>query len=585
MLPVSANRAILFLCFIVLAQAIALPLIFGGTQPAIWITLYFVIGTLILAFAILGSDAPAGSLGQTEFDLIREALKRQVPNAYIRRLLEFGQYIMLGAIWPAGILRGVFHYLRKPELMLRELRQGRRLRLAAMEGLYPGAAFLSVGLALIPLGMHGIISLLGDEPWYFDLIATIVILAIGLKHVLHLIGPAPMQAILRRAKAPVAINYVTVVICDLIALILSYNILLSDLVGGSLDSAGIKAIYAQLKAYSDVFNIVLDEPAARMDYMLGISGLLWLITLSKDLLNLKGYRRTTSDRCARAFGLAICGFDEEAKDELEKLSPHTDQDVKILAEAQAMVGNFRESLGLSKRYGRRLAEFGNDQDVEDMAKLYLLAAEKLYHSNEPDRLTDMVKFLDKEGLNAMQVILSALTTDPNDFDEALDTLTEPDDFVLAKAYVLWQVGKRQEGLEAYQKLAGFYAAKVEAGEANEDDPLDGPAAVATAVSLLMQEVLFSSDQDLTNAVEEWLTHYREQVANAATSDDRFAARFNLASILMMAAKRLSGRIENTSSIVELVDKILDQYVGSPLTDPFFEDLKNYRSGLAVSSAA
>jgi hypothetical protein len=485
--------------------------------------------------------------------------------------------------WPLTVLYYLFLLFRKFDVVAKDLKRKRLLRSSALQVLYPHMVFLSIWLALVPVAMNIVVHFRGNEQWFFDFVATMVIIAAGLKHLLHLIGSTTTQGILRRAKAPVAVNYVTIVACDLVALILSYNIVLAALEGGTPDLVGVKDIYDRLKGFSDVFNLVLDRPTKPIDYALGLSGMLWLIALARDMLNLRGYQRTTSDLCARGFILALCGFDADARAEIERLSPELDTDIKILAEAHALLGDLRQSLRLTKRFVRRRAEFGNDRDVEDMANAILLVSEKFYHADETERISGAIAFLEEHGLDPLQLVFAAIQKGPAGFAEALKADGQPDRLLLPKAYVYWEVGDRRDGLLALNRLEVLDSAKADEGEAEEDKPLDAHDACALAVFLMMLEGL-ATEEELREEVDKWLAKSAGSVRTAIEAEERFVALFSLCWILMVAAERLKGRVADVGPVLGLADVALARIEWTPLTDDFSKDLKAFHSQLKPEKA-
>jgi hypothetical protein len=400
-----------------------------------------------------------------------------------------------------------------------------------------------------------------------------IIIAVGLKHVLHLVGPATYQEMLRKAKAPVALNYITSVVCDLVALILCYNILLSTLTSGTPTLAGVKDIYDRLNGFKDVFLLAFDRPKERIDYALGLSGLLWLITLAKDMLNLKGYKRTTHDRCARVFCLALCGFETDAKAEIETLSPDSDIEIKILAESYAVLGDHLQSLRLTERFVLRK---GENRDVKGLSNAILLVTEMLYHGSETERLAKVIAFLENHGMDSVQLIVAAIITGPSEFAQALKADGTSDRLLLAKAYTLWEAGDRRDGLLAFKRLATPESEKPGGGDAGQEKTVDADEACTFAVYLMMLEGLVDTNKELASEVEKGLAEYAG-LHTAIEAEVRFTVLFSLCWILTVAAGRLKGRIADVLPILRLADAAFARIETTSLTEPFQKDLIGLRS--------
>jgi hypothetical protein len=570
----SVYLTVAYLMLVILAQAIVLPLLFGGGIAGMWLTIYFSLGAIVVALSIFGSDAPAGSRGQLEGFLIANARKMAIKNKWLRGFAMVGAAFLSMVTWPLLIVYLLFLLFRKPDLVLGDLKRRLKLRINLLAALYPEMVFLSIWLALVPAAMHVLIQFWGNEPSYFDFVATMVIIAVGLKHVLHLLGPAPTQEMLRKAKAPVALNYVTIVVCDLVALILCYNIILSTLASGTPSLAGVKDIYNRLNGFKDVFLLAFDRPKELIDYALGLSGLLWVITLAKDMLNLKGYKRTMTDRCVRTFGLAICGFEAEAKAEIETLSPETDTEIKLRAESYAALGDYPQSLRLTESFVRRK---GEDRDVRGMSNAILLVSETLYHGHETERLARVVAFLEGHGLDSAQIIFaaSAFSLRPADLAEVLKADGTSERLQLAKAYVLWEAGHRRAGFEALKPLAKPESEQPSGGD-GEKKTLDANEACEVAVSLMMLEGLVDS-KELAHEVEKLLAEYSGPLQSAIEAEVRLSVLLSLCWVLTEAADRLKGRIGDVMPVLRLSDAAFARIEPTSLSEPFTEDLMGVRS--------
>jgi hypothetical protein len=562
-----------YLMLVILAQAIALPLIFGGGIAAMWLTIYFSISAITIALSIFGMDAPVGSRGQLEGFLVSNARKMAIKNKWLRGFAIVGEYFLNAVTWPILIVYLLFLVLRKPNLVLGDMKRGLQLRINWLAGLYPPMVFLSIWLALVPAAMHGLIQFRGSEPSYFDFVATMIIIAVGLKHVLHLLGPTPTQEMLRKAKAPVALNYITIVVCDLVALILCYNMVLSALTSGIPSLAGLKDIYNRLNGFKDIFLLAFERPKQPIDYALGISGLLWVITLAKDVLNFRGYKRTTLDRCARTFGLAVCGFEAGAKAEIETLTPDTDNEIKLIAESCAALGDYPQSLRLTDRFVRRK---GEERDVKGLTNAILLITETLYNGHDTERLAKVVAFLEDHGLDSIQLIFAAINSRMDDLAEVLKADGTSRRLQLAKAYVLWEAGLRRDGFAALKQLAKPKFEQASSVDAGKEKTLDTSDACEAAVLLMMLEG-FVDRAELAPEVDRWLAEYAGPLRAEMDAEVRFTVLYPLCWIFADTADRLKGRIADVLPLLRLSDAAFARIETTSLTESFRNNLIDLRS--------
>jgi hypothetical protein len=367
---------------------------------------------------------------------------------------------------------------------------------------------------------------------------------------------------------PVAANYIVMTVLDLTGLILSYSWLLIDFQSGQVDVETFRGIYEKLRGFSNIFDLLFFKSNDPVDYMLGLSGLLWLMTLAKDLLRLKGYKRTTEDKCFLAFSMAISGFEGKARKLVGEIEPSKNVEIKVLAEVQSLLNNYVESRKLTKRYIRQTGEFETDSDIASFTNFLLLTTELLYHSHNSTKLSACVKFLFDHRLSDAEVIFA---TENVGHQGAIKEVLAQDDFrhvlPLSYCYMTWIAEHPHKALKLFEDLT--------------PKEVERESGLWICLKLLMLEAVAESDEELASRAATWIEVEAERLRSVIRQEHDFTTLAAICWVLMSAQKFFSSKGVTGLGLLGLIDETRERLIDSHLTRPFIKDIDAMRGRYPV----
>lgn len=340
-------RLCLIAVILIVAEATLAPaLLFHAPHTGIALNAYIAIGMGLVFFVAvsqrLDRDERRYLVEMQVGDLI---INRGGRFARLRARLYAGMFIVIGIIcWPATQF-GLHSF--------RMLRFRRRLDsvlgMSAGLNLFPMETSVSLFVALAPAVLT-VIAAHQQAPFVFAIkFLWIIIFAIFLKHLSSLVSGDTVQAKLRRGMDPVLLSYAVITLGDLIGLILCYNGLINWNAGSAFTVANVQVVFTQLLAFKDFVAVFEHPPDSVLAYCIGVSGLLWWLSLAQGLFQLKGYQRLPSDYLSLASSCILLGKEDRARTFLEAATVTTKLEYEMKGLNYAALGDFDKAAAFIKR--------------------------------------------------------------------------------------------------------------------------------------------------------------------------------------------------------------------------------------------
>ncbi len=341
------HYCVIAVVLIVAEVTLAPALLFGAPYAGIALNSYVVLG---LGLTFIGMIS--FRLNQDEGRLLLEKLggvRISNSGAFKRFRAQLYSYMFLVTAiicWPAKELNSF-------RLMSWKVRQPDSSQgLSASLNLFPVEVSESLFVAVAP-AILTVIAAHRQPPFIFSLkFLWLIIFAIFLKHLSALISGDTVQAKLRRGIDPVPLSYAVITVSDLLGLILCYNAVSNWNTGSAFRLTNAQLIIAQLlafKDFKDFIRVYEHPPDSILAYFVGVSGLLWWLSLAQGLLHIKGYQRGPSDYLSLASSCILLGKEDRARILVEAAEVSTKLECENKGSIYAALGDFDKAAVFIKR--------------------------------------------------------------------------------------------------------------------------------------------------------------------------------------------------------------------------------------------
>jgi hypothetical protein len=341
---VDVKQDIIRLCLLALAfllaeATVAPALLFEASWAGIVLNAYIALGFGLGFFGLVTTR-----LNRDERRHVLEAFIVDVVNPSRGARLRARLYTWMWAIisvtcWPPMHLG--LHSFR---LMRSFNRMNSSLSAASGLALFPFEVSVSAFVAVVP-AILTLIAVYREPPFVYSIIFLwILVFSIFLKHLSSMISGSTIQTKLRRGMDPVILSYSIITLGDLVGLILSYNAIINWNSGSIFSPEGVSKIFKDLLVFKDFIEAYEHLPDNFLAYCVGISGLLWWLTLAQGLFQLKGYRRTPADYLGLAACCTMLGKDDRATAFLEAAAASTKDECIQKGQIHAARGEFDKAV-------------------------------------------------------------------------------------------------------------------------------------------------------------------------------------------------------------------------------------------------
>ena len=148
------------------------------------------------------------------------------------------------------------------------------------------------------------------------------------------------------------LSYAVITVSDLLGLILCYNAVSNWNTGSAFRLTNAQLIIAQLLAFKDFKDFIgayEHPPDSILAYFVGVSGLLWWLSLAKGFLHIKGYQRGPSDYLSLASSCILLGKEDRAWIFVEAAEVSTKLECENKGSIYAALGDFDKAAVFIKR--------------------------------------------------------------------------------------------------------------------------------------------------------------------------------------------------------------------------------------------
>jgi tetratricopeptide (TPR) repeat protein len=318
-----------------------------------------------------------------------------------------------------------------------------------------------------------------------------------------LISGDTVQARLRRGLDPVTVSYALIVAGDLIGLLLCYNGIINWNSGLVFNLKAGRLIFDQLLVFRDFFAAFEHLPDNVLAYCIGISGLLWWLTLAQGLFQFKSYQREPADYLSLAASCTMLGKDDRAAAFLEAANPTTKDDYEQKGLIHAARGEFDRAEVFIKRFLNQ----ADDVPVTDGYIMLKMVGGLIALRADQDRYYKFVAYGGDHGLSDVLLADAALTLcssggDPRAF---ADYIGQPafSRFGLTWLFLKWMANEEREIFDAFQ-------------QSEPKDP-NADRAAWLCLAALLWPARRGSDDETDQFIKHWLGPVLDEIRNVGVS--------------------------------------------------------------------
>jgi hypothetical protein len=336
-----ASLLVLAVVAIILESIVGPHLLYDAPLLGTLVNAYFLLGVCSITFSLV-NDRLNRDQTRSAVETIASATLIDLSDVSDRmrnRIYTILSYVLRLTCWPA-------YEMGMPTFRL--YRKVNRLRSPFTKGaaflLFPVEVSISIYLMLAALALTAwALVRHPDSVEYSVKLFWVIVLTIFVKHCGYLVGTVSVQQRLRLGRDSPYFSFIVITIADFVALALSYNAIAHWPQGAVFDLTLVKSLLARLFVFKDFFNLFEKPPEMALDYWIGLSGLLYNVSLLKSLFKAKEFRRTEKDCLGVAGFFAMLGMPDEAKRRLETCSITTKESMLVKAQILASLGEFPKS--------------------------------------------------------------------------------------------------------------------------------------------------------------------------------------------------------------------------------------------------
>jgi hypothetical protein len=498
------TRLSMLACFFIVAEATVPPaFLFGASYAGIALNAYIAVGIALFVFGTVFERLRRDEGRHRLETLIVTLNTDQDGIARWRARLYLWMFVVIGVTcWPA-MQFGLHAFRLAPTLQ----RTNSMLGVGAGLTLFPIETSVALFVALAP-AILTVIALSHEPPFvYSTMFLWIIVASILLRHLSSLISGDTVQAKLRRGMDPVMFSYALISGGDLIGLVLSYNGIIHWNSGSVFSLEQVQSIFTQLLAFRDFFNVFEHPPDTVLAYCVGVSGLLWWLTLAQGIFQLNGYKRAPSDYLSLAASCTMLGKTARAKTFLDAAAATTKEECYLKGSVHAARGEF-DKAALCVRRALNQTE---NVPATDGYILRAIFSGMLALRVDQDRYYEYVKYGADHGLTDLLLSnLAMLYCISGGSARAFsDHLKEkwPDRFPLTYLCLKWLADEEREILDAFQ--------------AAEPKSAGAERALWLCIEALLWPARRTSDGETAQFLDHWAGPVLEEirVIAVALSDD------------------------------------------------------------------
>jgi hypothetical protein len=355
-----------------------------------------------------------------------------------------------------------------------------------------------------------------------------------------------VQERLRRAKDSPLFSYALITVCDFIGLVLCYNGIVEWKAGVVFDLTAASSILKRLFALKDFIEAFEHPPQSAVDYCIGVSGLLWWLTLAQSLLSVKNYRRSVRDYIFLARNYVVVGMDKQARAALDSADATDKETCEVKGLVYAALGDFEKAAMSIKRYLAQAIDV--PQPPNDNYIYSALYGGMAVLRGSPEMLCRYIEYGNGHGLS--DILLSSIALEmgniginPQPIARFLEQQNLIERFPLAYFALMWQADEERDVLDQFDR--------------HEAIEPDARRAMWLCLSALLWPARRRSDAETQQFLEQWLERGLPEIRQIAVGLNDELEKCVLANVLPRVrdywSKRMSNDLGSVPPVVAAID--------------------------------